>query len=169
MKMISKVFLKKWLKEIFLFLAFLFFASLAINFLRQPDISPKSIYALNQNIVGQNKIYEIPKNKPFIVVFWGSWCPVCKQDLDNFSKISNEYDVLGVAVDSGSDSDILNFLKNQNISLKTINDRSGEIAGKFNISAYPTTLIYDSKGNLKFTEVGYITTAGLTARLKLIE
>jgi thiol-disulfide isomerase/thioredoxin len=161
---------KKWSKEILLSLIFLFFASIIINIIKQPDIPNNSLQFLETNIVGkQNTIYKVPKDKPFVVVFWGSWCPICKQDLGNFSKVANKYDVIGVGVNSGSDSDILAFLKEQNISLKTINDDNGEIAQKFNISTYPTTLIYDKDGNLKFTEVGYITTAGIVARLKLIE
>lgn len=161
--------LKKWSKEILIFIIFLFFASIVVNIIKQPDIPSNTLPLLEANIVGQDKTYKLSQNRPLVVVFWGSWCPICKQDLPNFSKITNEYDVIGVGVKSGSDSDILAFLKENGISLKTINDDSGEIAQKFNISTYPTTLIYDKNGNLKFTEVGYITTAGLKARLKLIE
>lgn len=161
---------KKWSKEILLSLIFLFFASIVINIIKQPDIPNNSLQFLETSIVGkQNTIFKVPKDKPFIVVFWGSWCPICKQDLKNFSKVANEYDVIGVGVKSGSDSDIAGFLKVNDIVLRTINDDSGKIAQKFNISTYPTTLIYDKNGNLRFTEVGYITTAGLKARLKLIE
>lgn len=160
---------KKWSKEILIFIIFLFFASIVVNIIKQPDIPSNTLPLLEANIVGQDKIYKLSQNRPFVVVFWGSWCPICKQDLPNFSKITNEYDVIGVGVNSGSDSDILVFLKENGISLKTINDENGDIAQKFNISTYPTTLIYDANGNLKFTEVGYITTAGLKARLKLIE
>ncbi len=160
---------KKWAKEILIFLLFLFVASIVINLFKQPDIPNNSLKFLEVNIVGQDKTYKLPQNRLLVVVFWGSWCPICKQDLENFSKIANEYEVIGVGVNSGSDNDILAFLKEQHLSLQTINDESGEIASKFNIGTYPTTLIYDKEGNLKFTEVGYITTAGLKARLKLIE
>lgn len=161
---------KKWSKEILLSLVFLFFASIIINIIKQPDIPNNSLQFLETNIVGkQNTIFKVPKDKAFVVVFWGSWCPICKQDLGNFSKVANEYDVIGVGVKSGSDNEITNFLKVNDIVLQTINDDNGEIAQKFNISTYPTTLIYDKDGNLKFTEVGYITTAGIVARLKLIE
>lgn len=161
--------LKKWSKEILIFLVFLFFASIIINIIKQPEIPNGLLPSLETNIVSENKTYKLPQNRPLVVVFWGSWCPICKQDLKNFSKVANEYDVIGVGVKSGSDSDIADFLKVNDIVLRTINDDSGEIAQKFNISTYPTTLIYDKNGNIKFTEVGYITTAGLKARLKLIE
>jgi thiol-disulfide isomerase/thioredoxin len=160
---------KKWAKEILIFSVFIFFASIIINLIKQPNVPSNLLTILETKMIGQDEIYKIPQNKPFVVVFWGSWCPICKQDLPNFSKVANGYDVIGVGVKSGSDSDILAFLKENDISLKTINDENGDIAQKFNISTYPTTLIYDSSGNLKFTEVGYITTAGLKARLKLIE
>ncbi|MBD3807388.1 MAG: redoxin domain-containing protein [Epsilonproteobacteria bacterium] len=160
---------KKWSKEILIFLLFLFVASIVINLFRQPDVPNNALKFLEVNIVGKNKVYKIPQDRPFVVVFWGSWCPICKQDLPNFNEVTKEYSVIAVGVNSGSDSDILDFLKTNDISLETINDDNGKIASKFNISAYPTTLIYNKDGNLKFTEVGYITTAGLKARLKLIE
>jgi thioredoxin-related protein len=55
------------------------------------------------------------------------------------------------------------------LNFRVLNDREGKWASKFKVEAYPTTFIYDAKGKLKFTEVGYTTTAGLLARLKLTE
>ncbi len=59
--------------------------------------------------------------------------------------------------------------KEHNLNFKVINDVEGVWAKRFKVEAYPTTFIYDSKGELRFTEVGYTTTAGLLARLKMIE
>jgi len=36
-------------------------------------------------------------------------------------------------------------------------------------ASYPTNFIYDTSGKLKFTEVGYSTTAGLPAWMKMAE
>ncbi len=42
------------------------------------------------------------------------------------------------------------------------------LADKFNIEIFPTTLIYDSDGILRFSEVGYTTTVGLKTRLSML-
>jgi hypothetical protein len=55
------------------------------------------------------------------------------------------------------------------LTYRVINDFNGELSKKFNIGAYPSTLIYNKKGELKFTEIGYSTTLGLQARLELLK
>jgi len=60
-------------------------------------------------------------------------------------------------------------MKANALDYRVINDEKGALAAKFNIEVYPTTLLYDGNGTLKFTEVGYSTTLGLQARLELIK
>jgi len=55
----------------------------------------------------------------------------------------------------------------KNLSFRVVNDSDGVLAKQLNIEAYPTTFIYDASGELKFTEVGYTSTVGLLARIKL--
>jgi thioredoxin-related protein len=55
------------------------------------------------------------------------------------------------------------------LDFNVLNDRGGVWSKKFKIEVFPTTFIYDAKGTLRFTEVGYMTTAGLLARLEWIE
>jgi len=60
-------------------------------------------------------------------------------------------------------------MKEKELSFNVVNDAQGVLAKQFHVEAYPTTFIYDAKGELKFTEVGYTSTAGLLARLKMSE
>jgi thioredoxin-related protein len=60
-------------------------------------------------------------------------------------------------------------MKERGLTFKVLNDVNGEWANKFKVEMFPTTFIYNANGELKFTEVGYTTTAGLLARLKLID
>jgi thioredoxin-related protein len=53
------------------------------------------------------------------------------------------------------------------LSFRVLNDSEGMWAKQFNVEAYPTTFIYDASGELKFTEVGYTSTVGLLARIKM--
>jgi len=76
---------------------------------------------------------------------------------------------LTIAVNSGADNEIETYLKERGLTFKVLNDKEGTWAEQFRVEAYPTTFIYNAKGKLKFSEVGYTTTAGLLARLKLIE
>ena len=54
-------------------------------------------------------------------------------------------------------------------SPEIINDTDGVWAKQFRVEAYPTTFIYNPEGELKFTDVGYTSTAGLLARFEWIK
>jgi thiol-disulfide isomerase/thioredoxin len=151
--------LKKVLKEIITTLLLLFIISFVVNYIRKPN--------LNQDELTQYILKYKEENKPLVVHFWGIWCPTCKLEASNIEKISKEYNVITIAVRSGADKTIESFMKSHNLTYQVINDKHGDLAKKFGIEIYPTTLIYDKDGNLKFTEVGYTTTVGLQARLEL--
>ena len=109
--------------------------------------------------------YEFKNNEPVILHFWATWCPTCKLEISNIQKISKDYEVLTIVVNSGSNKDIREYMEKNNLNFRFINDNDKRFAKKFNISAYPTTFIYDKNKNLRFSEVGYTTTFGLYLRL----
>lgn len=107
-------------------------------------------------------------NKPIILHFWATWCPICKLEASNIEEISKSYKVITIAVNS-KQKDIKNYLKNNNLNFRVINDNDNKISKDFNVSVFPTTLIYDKDKNLVFSEVGYSSTFGLKLRLWWIE
>ena len=163
---------KKWnikrvLKEIISTLIIFFLISMVLNYIRKPDIK-ENIYDYNLVDTHGNRIdFSSYKGKPLVVHFWATWCPTCKLEASNIDDLSKEYNVVSIAVTSGSDEVINGFMKERKLSYKVVSDIEGSLAKKFNIEAYPTTLIYTKKGRLKFAEVGYSTTVGLKARLHL--
>lgn len=161
--------LKKWIKEIMFFLTFFLAAGIIINSFRQPEVPGNVLQNLQHPIIGAQEDYSLPKSKPLIVHFWGIWCPVCKTEIANINSLAKDYEVITVAVNSGSDKDIKDFLDKQNLKLRVINDQNGEIASSFDIGVYPTTLIYDSNGTLRFNEVGYRTVAGMIGRMLFVK
>jgi thiol-disulfide isomerase/thioredoxin len=155
---------KKWsfkaiAKEIVTTLVLFFIISVVVNYIREPDI--------NQDAFCQYLAKYQEPNKPLVVHFWATWCPTCKLEASNIERISKNHNVITVAVNSGSDKKIDDFMKEHELTYRVINDSSGALAKKFGIDAYPTTLIYDKDGKLKFAEVGYSSTLGLQARLEL--
>jgi thiol-disulfide isomerase/thioredoxin len=160
---------KRVLKEIFTTLILIFIISQVMNFIRKPDITT-NIYAYNLNDIRNEAVdfYEY-EDEPLIVHFWGTWCPTCQLEASNLETLSTKYNVLSIAVNSGTDKELSSYMKEQGLSYRVINDAKGALAQKFDIGVYPTTLIYNAKGELKFTEVGYSTTFGLQARIELIK
>jgi thiol-disulfide isomerase/thioredoxin len=160
---------KRVLKEIATTLVIFFLISTTLNYLRQPNIT-ENIYDYELLDMKENKIhfYEY-EGEPLVVHFWGTWCPTCRIETSNIESISKDYNLISIAVNSGENSDIEGFMKKNELTFRVVNDSNSALADKFNIEAYPTTLIFNSKGELKFTELGYSTTMGLKARLEIIK
>ena len=161
--------IKKIAKEIVTTLLMLFVISMVINYIRKPNIT-ENIYNLELSDIEGKKIhFDEYKHKPLVVHFWATWCPTCKFEASNIESISKNYNVLTIAVNSDSNEKIMAYMKENDLSYNVINDSNGALAKKFDIGAYPTTLIYNGEGELKFSEVGYSTTLGLKTRLELLK
>ena len=159
--------IKKIFKEIISTIIIFFLVSMVLNYIRKPDIK-ENIYDYKLvDTHGQGVDFSSYKGKPLIVHFWATWCPTCKLEASNIDDLSKEYNVVSIAVTSGDNEAINDFMQKHQLTYKVISDAEGSLAKKFNIQAYPTTLIYTQKGKLKFAEVGYSTTVGLKARLHL--
>ncbi|MBA1432488.1 MAG: protein disulfide oxidoreductase [Epsilonproteobacteria bacterium] len=111
-----------------------------------------------------NSNYTI-KNKPVLIHFWATWCPTCKLEASNINLLSTSYQIITIAVKSGSDYEIKKYLDEHGYDYRVVNDKDGALSRKFKIAGYPTTFIYDKEKNLVFKEVGYISTLGLWLRL----
>jgi thiol-disulfide isomerase/thioredoxin len=113
-------------------------------------------------------MYDVKEGKPLVLHFWATWCPTCRLENSNIDDISKKYNVLTIAVNSGKNEAIKAYMKANNFTFDVFNDSDGQMASSFNVEAYPTTFIYDSKGKLAYSEVGYTTTVGMLARLSLL-
>jgi thiol-disulfide isomerase/thioredoxin len=165
----SKWTFKKILKEVLITLVLLLVISTILNFIRQPDVT-EDIYAYElQDIQNSTVVFDEYQEQPLIVHFWGTWCPICRLELSTINSLSKKYNVITIAVNSGSNEAIRSFMKQNDVNYRVINDTQGVLAQKFDIGVYPTTLIYNGQGELAFSEVGYITSVGLEARLALIK
>ena len=158
---------KKYIKEIIVFTIMLTIAANAMSYYRSLDLNKDSLNINSFTLLNDTQ-YIIPSNKKIIIHFWATWCPTCKLAASNIQKLSKDYEVLTIAVQSGSNKEIQNYLDKNNLTFKVVNDEDGFYSQKFNIKAFPTTFIYSKDKKLKFSEVGYTTTLGLYLRMMLI-
>jgi len=156
--------LKHYAKEIITFFIVMGILANIISLYKSSDLNKEPLQRINVILIN-NQNYSFPNNKPVLVHFWATWCPTCKVEASNIDYISKDYEVLTIAVKSGSNEDINNFLTEHDLSFKVHNDTNGFFASEFNIAAYPTTFIYNKNRELVFSEVGYTSTFGLWLRL----
>ncbi len=111
-------------------------------------------------------LYQIKSNKPILIDFWATWCPVCKVEASNIAFLSKYFEVITVVVKSGDDAKIRKFMQKHRYHFKVVNDAKGLLASKFKIAGFPTTFIYNKEHKLAFSDVGYSST--LTLYLKML-
>jgi thiol-disulfide isomerase/thioredoxin len=160
--------IKKYLKEGLIFVVMLAIAMNAISYYNSLDLNKEKLTIQSFKLL-DDSLYSVPNDKPVLVHFWATWCPTCKLEASNIEKISNDYEVITIAVQSGTKEEIKEYLAEHKLTFKVVNDEDGYYSQKFNIKAFPTTLMYDNDKNLNFSEVGYTTTAGLYSRMMLIK
>ena len=160
--------IKSIIKEIAIGAILLFIFTNIISYIRKPELSSTQLPQLKTELLDGSH-YSPKKGKALVVHFWATWCPTCKLEASNIESVSKQYEVLTIAVNSGDNAKIKAYMSQRNLSFRVVNDSDGKWAKQFKVEAYPTTFIYDASGELKFTEVGYTSTAGLLARVKLSE
>jgi len=156
--------IKHYIKEIFLFVIFITIVTNILSFYRSGELNKEKLQESNFTLIDSTN-YNIQKNKPIVIHFWATWCRTCKIEASNIDAISKDFEVITIAVKSGTDDEIQKYINEHALNYKVVNDKDGFYANKFKISAYPTTFIYDKDKNLIFSEVGYTSTIGLWLRI----
>ncbi|EIK0773819.1 MULTISPECIES: protein disulfide oxidoreductase [Vibrio harveyi group] len=160
--------LRRWLKEIGLFVFIAVVFSIGVDLWRQQSIP----VANAPNIVGQSidgksvDIFEMSKEKPVIVYFWATWCPVCKFVSPTINLIDkmDSYEVIGVSISSGPDDRIAKFLESHHYDFSNLNDSRGLNARSWGILVTPTIAVVKG-GQIQFVTTGFTTPIGLLARI----
>ncbi|MGN1188855.1 MAG: cytochrome c biogenesis protein CcdA [Candidatus Ornithospirochaeta sp.] len=102
------------------------------------------------------------KGKVIFLNAWATWCGPCKSEMPEIEELYNKYKdsedvvVLSVAFPlqsgEGNSASIKSFMKENGYTYPVLLDTTGKLASNLGISAFPTTFLFDKKGNI----YGYI-------------
>ena len=136
---------KRWsmLKSTLLYgLVFILIYSV-INWWRQP-IMPASPQLQLTNCQGQTlDLAAMSREKPLLIYFWGTWCPVCQVTSPTIDKLAaeNNYPVVTIAIKSGSNQELHSYLNDHNYRFTTVNDQDGEIFADWQGQVTPSYVV----------------------------
>lgn len=152
----------RWIIEITLIFIFIFLVRL---WMQRDIISGDAPNIAHVMLDGQYFDLYKHKKRPILVHFWATWCTVCKLEQSNIENISNDSPVITIAMQSGKDNELIQFMKDEDLSFNTINDESGDLSRLYNIRGVPVSFVVNRDNKIEFTEVGYTTELGLRVRL----
>ena len=152
------------LKDIVSVLIIIFVVSNVLSYYNSININKTNFTLENVKLAdGFNFIYS--KDKPLLVYFWSKDCLLCSLEESTIQKLSLEYNVLTVSVNSGYDDSVIRYQKANNLTFDILNDKYKTIEKKYNIRKFPTILIYDKNLHFRFADVGYTSNLGLRLRM----
>jgi thiol-disulfide isomerase/thioredoxin len=94
-----------------------------------------------------------------MINFWASWCGPCRQEFPVLEQMYRKYAPMGfslVAVNVETDTaDAERFLAQLPVSFPVAYDHDNQVSGEYGVSAMPTTLIVDRKGQVRWLHRAY--------------
>ena len=119
-------------------------------------------YAPDFSIVtsqGEHLTSEDLRGKVVVLDFWGTWCPPCVESIPSLrslhKKFSKEPSFVLIGVSSDSDEETWSaFIDKEKMIWPQYLDRKREVQRMFGVRAFPTYIVIDAEGIMRFRSVG---------------
>jgi thiol-disulfide isomerase/thioredoxin len=99
------------------------------------------------------------KGQVVLINFWATWCGPCRKEMPLLEQIQKKYAPLGftlLGVNVEEDTTMMEaFLKDVPVTFPILLDPANGISKLYNVSAMPSTVIVDRKGNIRYVHQGY--------------
>lgn len=104
---------------------------------------------------------------PLLVYFWGSWCGICSLTSPAVSDIAEDNNVLTIALASGDDADVQQYMEQHGYHFTTLNDDAGFISQQWGVSITPSLFYLNTKGEITQVSAGLSSEWGMRFKLWL--
>lgn len=131
-----------YLKSLIQALLLFILISVAVDWWRKPNqpmqASSESLRVINGS---STSLETLSKERVAVVYFWGTWCHICSYTSPTIDRLhQNGIPTLGVAVHSGSDTEIQSYMKEHQLQFPTVNDSDDQLAANWKIAVTPTII-----------------------------
>lgn len=106
--------------------------------------------------------------RPALLYFWATWCPVCSAMRSSVRSVAKDHPVVTVALQSGTDAELRNYLNRHELAIRVFSDPAGAIAERYRLRGVPALFFIDRNGQIRFSATGYTTEIGIRIRLWLM-
>ena len=143
----------------------------AVAYYQQRDIPSEQAPRLaGESLNGELlDLQQMTARGPVLIYFWATWCGYCRTVSPAISDLAQEHQVVSVAMQSGSDAELREYLARQALEFPTINDASGALSANWGVRVTPSIVIVDSRGDVSWVTSGVTSKLGLQLRLALTD
>jgi len=111
------------------------------------------------------------KGRAVLLNFWASWCEPCRSEMPTLQQVADLYgseQLLVLAINfKERPARALQFAKSTGITVPVLLDVDGQVAHRWGVKVFPTTLAIDSRGQPRLRVQGEVDWTGKAAE-KLI-
>jgi peroxiredoxin len=100
------------------------------------------------------------KDKVVVLVFWTTWCSVCKAELVELKSLKNmpggeNLVVAGICSDPENINDVKQIARNLSIDYPMLLDKGQAVTDRYGISSLPTTVVINQNRVVSFVREGH--------------
>ncbi|OMF80902.1 peroxiredoxin family protein [Paenibacillus glucanolyticus] len=106
-----------------------------------------------QNLQGEEVRLSDFQGKTVMVNFWATWCPPCRIEMPHMQKFFEDYNskdvvIIGVNMTPSEKTldSVKSFVDEQQLTFPIVLDMDGSVTQTYQIIAYPSTVLIDSRG-----------------------
>lgn len=107
-----------------------------------------------QQVNGQKISLADLRGHPAIIIFWTSWCPICKAEAPEFNRLMRRHRasgirVLGINIQE-SEKRTRDGIRNFGIRYPVGLDTDASVARRYQVTATPTVIFVDAYGTIRY-------------------
>jgi thiol-disulfide isomerase/thioredoxin len=104
------------------------------------------------------------RGKVVLLDFWATWCPPCRESLPTMQALHKKYadkafEIVGISAD-GDESTLQAFVEQNRMSWPEYLDISGSVQYAFDVDSFPTYIVVDKEGVVRYRQSGFGPTVG---------
>lgn len=149
----SKQRILKFIKDILMMTVVFLIMYSTVNYWRQATMPASPVISLTDIQQNRLDIKQLSEQNAILIYFWGTWCHVCQHTTPKIQQLAHDVPVISIAVQSGSEQEIRQYLQQYGYRLTVINDEHGEIFQEWQAKVTPSYLIIKN-GQMQQSFVG---------------
>jgi peroxiredoxin len=121
------------------------------------------------DVHGRNWSLTALRGKVVLVTFWATWCPPCRKEVPDLSKLYQRFSSRGLVILAITDEEVSKvepFLSGQRVDYPVLLDPVLKVKKLFRVEGIPQSFVYDRKGRLVAQAIDRLSLEGFLEMLE---